>query len=43
MIISETNMAINQDFLFIDTECFKYKTETENVYDNFCKNKKKLV
>ena len=37
MIISKTITAV------IDTECLVYETETENVYDDFSKNKQMMI
>ena len=38
MIISKTNMATNRD-IFSDIDILEHEIETENVYDNFDKNK----
>ena len=38
MIISKTNIATNRD-IFSDIDILEYEIETENVYDNFDKNK----
>ena len=39
MIISKANMVNKSRLLFTDTDRLLYEIETENVYDDFSKNK----
>ena len=44
MIISKTNVAKNQQFLFIRIriDSLMYETEMKNVYENFINNKERF-
>ena len=42
MIISKTNVAKNQQLLFIRIDSLMYETEMKNFYENFINNKERF-